>query len=169
MSEYFKYLKTTVLFCFTASMLNLLALFACQKGYLLFAQQFTAQTIACVIHFFGLPAMRYDTVIYLKNTDWIVNSECTAVSIMIIFFCLVAFYQTSLKAKIIGVCVGLPIIFAANILRFVIMAYIDKHKPVYLVHFHNSLWQIVFIVMAVLMWMIWIASVAKRDTKTAHR
>ena len=169
MSEYFKYLKVTVLFCFTASMLNLLALFACQKGYLLFAQKFTAQTIACVVQLFDLSAVQYDTVIHLKNTDYIVNSECTAASIMIIFICLVAFYQTSLKAKIIGVLVGLPIIFAANISRFVIVAYIDKYKPVYLVHFHNSLWQFIFIGMAVFLWMIWIAVVAKRNTKTVQR
>jgi archaeosortase B (VPXXXP-CTERM-specific) len=167
MAGYYKYLKTTILFCFTVSLLNVLALFACQKGYLLFFQQFTAHTVTNFIQFFGLPATQSNTVIYLKNTVWVVNMECTALVIMIIFSCLIAFYQTSLKSKIIGILVGLPIIFAANMIRLLFMAFINEYRPIYLSYFRDSVWQVALIVVSVFIWMVWIETVAKRETQTA--
>jgi exosortase/archaeosortase family protein len=168
MSGYLKYLKVTISFCFTVSLLNVLTLFACQKKYLSFFEQLTAQTATKVIQFFGLPAMQSNANIYLKNTVLVVNPECTAIFIMIIFSCLVAFYQTSLKSKIIGILAGLPIIFAVNLIRFVIMALLDRYRPVYLAYFPTSLWQAALIVMAVFMWMAWTISVAKHETKIAR-
>jgi archaeosortase B (VPXXXP-CTERM-specific) len=165
--QMFKYLKMTVMFCFTVSMLNLLTLFACQKGYLSFIERLTARTSTEVIQFFGLPAVRSNTVIQLKNTMWVVNAECTAVFIMIIFCCLIAFYQTSLKSKIIGILVGLPIIFAANIIRLLLMAFIDENRPAYLSYFRDYMWQTAFIIMSVFIWRVWIGTVAKREAKTA--
>jgi len=169
MSEYIKYLKSTIWCCSSVVLLSIVTLIACQKGYLSFIEQFTAQTVTDVIHLFGLPAVRNNTVINLKNAVLVVNTECTSIFIMITFSCLVAFYQTSKKSKIIGILVGLPIIFAANILRFVIMAFVDQYKPVYLAYFYNY-WQFAFVAMALIMWIVWIVTVANRETKTtAHQ
>jgi exosortase/archaeosortase family protein len=93
--------------------------------------------------------------------------ECTALVIMIIFSCLIAFYQTSLKSKIIGILVGLPIIFAANMIRLLFMAFVNEYRPIYLSYFRDYVWQFVLIVVSVFIWMVWIETVAKRETKTA--
>ena len=168
MTEYFKYLRSTIWCCSSVVLLSIITLIACQKGYLSFIEQFTALTVTEVIHLFGLPAVRDNTVIHLKNAVLVVNTECTAIFIMITFSCLVAFYQTSKKLKIIGILVGLPIIFVVNILRFVIMAFVDQYRPVYLTYFYDY-WQYAFVAMALFMWIVWIVTVAKRETKIAHQ
>ena len=45
------------------------------------------------------------------------------------------------------------------------MAWIDKLKPQYSEFFHDYMWQVVFIMMVVWMWMVWIDKVVNRETK----
>jgi archaeosortase B (VPXXXP-CTERM-specific) len=162
-----KYLKMPLLFCLTVVLLNLLSFLAYQKGYLSFIEVLTAQTITGTIHLFGMPAIRENTVIHLTNALWVVNTECTAITIMIIFSSFIAVYKASLKAKGIGLLFGLPIIFATNITRLLLMAFIDRYKPEYSTLFHDYLWQVAFIIMVVFLWILWLDKVVKRETKTA--
>ena len=161
------YLKMPLLYCFTVILLNLLSFFAYQKGYLYFIELFTAQTTTGVIHLFGMPAIRDNTIIRLTNALWVVNTECTAITIMIIFSSFIAVYKASLKAKGIGLLFGLLIIFAANITRLLLMAFIDRYKPEYSTLFHDYLWQVAFIIMVIFLWILWLDKVVKRETKTA--
>jgi archaeosortase B (VPXXXP-CTERM-specific) len=161
-----KSLKMPLLFCLTVVILNLLSYFSYQKGYLSFFEILTAQATTGAIHLFGMAATREKTIIRITNAVWQVNTECTAITIMIIYSSFVAVYKTSLKSKGIGLLVGLPLIFAANITRLLLMAFIDKYKPAYSTYFHDYLWQVAFIIMVVFMWIVWIEKVAKRETKT---
>ncbi len=165
--EGLRHLATPLLFCFTVLFLNLASYFAYQKGYLAFFDLFTAQAAAGVIHAFGLPIVRDNTVIRLTNAVWVVNTECTAITIMIIFFSFIAVYKASLKAKAVGLLAGVLIIFAANITRLTLMAVIDKYKPAYSTYFHDYLWQVAFIIMVVFLWMIWLDKVVKHETQIA--
>jgi archaeosortase B (VPXXXP-CTERM-specific) len=161
-----RHLKTPLLFFFTVILLNLISFFAYQKGYLSFIDLLTAQATTGVVHLFGIPAIREDTVIRLTNALWVVNTECTAITIMIIFLSFIAVYKASLKSKGIGVFFGLPVIFAANITRLLLMAFIDRYRPEYSTLFHDYLWQVVFIIMVVFLWMLWMDKVVKREIKT---
>jgi archaeosortase B (VPXXXP-CTERM-specific) len=162
-----KNLKMPLLFCFVVVVLNLLSLYAAKRGYLSLFEILTAQVTTEFIHVFGIEAIRDNTIIRLTNAVWKVNTECTAITIMIIFASFVIVYQTSLKAKSIGLLAGLPFIFAANITRLLIMAFIDKSAPAYSRYFHDYLWQVAFIIMVVFMWIVWTEKVVKRETKTA--
>ena len=167
LSRYLKQFKTPLLFCFFVVLFNLLSLFAAQKGYLAFFEIFTAQATTGAIHLFGMAASRENTIIRLTNCVWLVKTECTAITIMIIFASFVLVYQASMKAKGIGLLAGIPFIFAANIARLLIMAGIDKFTPAYSVYFHDYLWQAAFIIMVVFMWVVWAEKVVKRERKTA--
>jgi archaeosortase B (VPXXXP-CTERM-specific) len=162
-----KHLRMPLLFFFTVILLNLVSYVTYQKGYLSFIDTFTAQATTGVIHLFGMPAIRENTVIRLTNALWVVNTECTAVTIMIIFSSFIAVYKASFKAKGIGLLFGLSIIFAANITRLLLMAFIDRYKPEFSTLFHDYLWQVAFIIMVVFLWILWLDKVVKRETKTA--
>ena len=163
----FNYLKMPLLFCFSVVLLNLVSLYAAKKGYLYFFELFTAHVTTGLIHVFGIEATRDDTIIHLANDVWKVNTECTAITIMIIFASFIAVYQASLKAKGIGLLAGLPFIFIANITRLLVMAFIDKLAPEYSHYFHDYLWQVAFIIMVVVMWVVWTEKVVMRERKTA--
>ena len=160
-----KRLKMPLLFCFFVVLLNLASVYAAEKGLLNFFELFTAQATTGLIHLFGIAAARDNTVIRLANDVWVVNTECTAIMIMIIFASFIAVYQSSFKAKSIGLLVGLPVIFIANITRLLIMAFIDKLAPSYSHYFHDYLWQVAFILMVVVMWVVWTEKVVHGERK----
>jgi archaeosortase B (VPXXXP-CTERM-specific) len=161
------FLKMPLLFFFSVILLNLASLYAAEKGYLYFFELFTAQATTGLIHLFGIEATRNNTIIHLTNDVWKVNTECTAITIMIIFASFVMVYQTSFKAKSIGLFAGLSFIFAANLTRLLIMALIDKAIPAYSHYFHDYLWQVAFIIMVVFLWVLWMEKVVRRERKTA--
>ncbi len=160
-------LRMPLLFCLTVIVLNLVSFVAYQQGYLSFFETLTARATTGAIHLFGMPAYRTETTIRLTNALWIVNMECTAITIMIIFASFIAVYRASLRAKAVGLLLGLPIIFAANITRLLLMAFIDRYTPRYSTLFHDYLWQVAFIIMVVFLWMVWTDKVVKREAETA--
>jgi exosortase/archaeosortase family protein len=163
-----KSLKMPLLFCLVAVLLNLLfyvANLVNQEESCFSIELFTARATAGAIHLFGIPAVRENTIIHLTNAVWIVNTECTAVMIMIIFTSFIAVYPASLKAKGIGLLLGLPFIFTANIMRLLLMAVIDRYRPGFSTFFHDYLWQVSFIIMVVFLWMLWMDKVVKREAK----
>jgi archaeosortase B (VPXXXP-CTERM-specific) len=162
-----KYLKMPLLFCLSVVLLNLVSLYAAEKAYLYFWELFTAQTTTGLVYLFGIEAVQDNTIIHLANDVWKVNTECTAITIMIVFTSFVAVYDTSLKAKSIGLLAGLPFIFAANLTRLLIMAFIDKFIPAYSQYFHDYLWQVAFIIMVVVMWLVWLEKVVRRERQSA--
>jgi archaeosortase B (VPXXXP-CTERM-specific) len=161
-----KYLKMPLLFSVSVVSLNIASLYAAEKGYLYVLELVTAQTTTGLVHLFGVEAVR-NKMIHLTHDSWIVNTECTAITIMIIFASFVTVYQTSLKAKGIGLLLGLPVIFIANIMRLLIMAFIDKFSPAYSNYFHDYLWQVAFIIMVIALWLVWIEKVVRRERKVA--
>ena len=152
-------------FCFVVIVLDLIVWYLGKKEYLAFLDIFTSQVITKLIHLSGLQATRDSNMIYLANSVWIVTTECTGIFMMSIFASFIAVYPSSIKAKGIALLTGIPFIFAANILRLFIMAWIDKIKPQYTEIFHNYIWQVVFIIMVVFMWTVWIDKVVNREDK----
>lgn len=165
-----QYLKVPLLFCFLVTVLIFLSLIVAQKGYMFFFEVFNSKVATGLIHLSGIEAKTDDNIIYLGNAVWKIDTECTALTIMIIFASFVMVYPAALKPKGMAVLTGIPFIFGANMARLLIMAWIDKLKPEYSNYFHDYLWQVVFIIMIVFMWIIWIEMVVNRERKvTVHR
>jgi len=162
-----EYLKAAFLFCFLAIFLNFILLVISRRGYLFFFEIFTTKVAAALIQLSGIEASMEGNIIHLTNAVWMINTECTALTIMIIFASFVIAYPASLIAIDLGLLVGIPTIFGANILRFLIMAWIDKLKPEHSEYFHDYIWQVVFIIMVAFMWIVWIERVVNRETKAS--
>lgn len=162
-----QFLKVVILFCSSVILLDLLVWYLGRKEYLAFLDIFTSYVITALIKICGLHALRDSNIIYLANSTWIVTTECTAIFIMLIYSSFVLVYPASVKSKGIALMSGIPFIFGANILRLYCMAWIDYLKPQYTEFFHNYMWQAVFIVMVVFMWLVWIDKVVTRESKTA--
>jgi archaeosortase B (VPXXXP-CTERM-specific) len=162
-----QFLKTALLFCSVVIFLDLLVWYLGRKEYLAFLDIFTSYVITGLIHLSGLQATVDSNTIYLTNSVWLVTTECTAIFIMLIFTSFILVYPSSLKAKGLALVTGIPFIFGANIMRLFMMAWIDKLRPQYTDYFHQYVWQVVFIVMVVFMWLIWIDKVVNREGKAS--
>ena len=137
-----------------------------RNDYLAFLDVYTSYILTFLIGLSGLPVRMMSNTLYLKNSVWIVTTECTAIYIMLIFASFVLVYPASRNSKGLALAAGIPFIFAANILRLLAMAWIDQYKPQYTDYFHNYVWQIAFIVMVVFMWLLWIEKAVSREIKT---
>ncbi len=159
-----QFLKVGLLFCSTVILLDLLVWYLGRKELLAFLDIFLSYVMAGLIQASGLHAVRDSNTIYLTNSSWIVTTECTAIFIMLIFSSFVFAYPASSRQRGIALLTGIPFIFGANVLRLYCMAWIDYLRPQHSELFHNYMWQVVFIVMVVFMWLIWIDKVVNRET-----
>ena len=156
-----KFLKMGLLFCSLVVILDLLVWYLGRREYLAFVDIFTSYVIAGLIQLSDLPVLRDSNTIYLTNAVWIVTTECTALFIMLIFSSFVMVFPSSIKAKLVGIAAGIPVIFSANILRLYMMAWIDYLRPQFSEYFHNYVWQVFFILMIIFMWLFWIDRIVK--------
>jgi archaeosortase B (VPXXXP-CTERM-specific) len=157
------HLKIAFLFFAACILLNVAFAYISHEGGLDFLAFFTAKTAAALIHVSGLAAALDGDMIYLANSVWKVNMECTAIMIMITFVSFVLVSPSPIKAKGLGLAIGVPFIFCANISRLFVMAWIDKLAPAYSTFFHDYLWEVAFIIMVILMWLVWIDKVVRRE------
>lgn len=152
--------KTGILFLGLVILFDYVIWYFGQKEYLAFLDIFNAIVITKLIHLSGLEAIRESNLIYLANTTWLVAVECTAIFLMAIYTSFILAFPSTVRAKGVGLLAGIPFIFTVNIVRLFIMAWIDKLKPEYSEYFHNYAWQVFFILMIILMWIIWIEKIA---------
>lgn len=160
-----QFLKVGFLFCTLVILLDLLVWYLGRKEHLAFLDIFLSYVMAGLIQLSGLHVIRDSNTIYLTNSSWLVTTECTAIFIMVIFSSFILAYPASMKQKGMALLAGIPFIFVVNVFRLYCMAWIDYLKPQYSELFHNYMWQVVFIVMVVFMWLLWIDKVVNREAK----
>src|SRR3990170_4104871 len=141
-----RYLKVPLLFCALVTVLIFISLIIAQKGFMFFFEIFNTKIASGVIHLSGIESKAAGNIIYVTNAVWKIDTECTALTIMIIFTSFVIVHPSSFKNRVIGLMAGIPFIFGANMVRLLVMAWIDKLKPEYSDYFHDYLWQVVFII-----------------------
>lgn len=93
--------------------------------------------------------------------------ECTALQVAMIYTALVLAYPSSVKAKLIGIGIGLPLILIVNVIRLIIICFVLWWKPQYFEMMHIYVWQVVFIVVVVAMAALWIEKVVHRARSAA--
>jgi archaeosortase B (VPXXXP-CTERM-specific) len=161
-----RFLRMVVSFFSLVILADIVVWYLGRKEYLAFLDIYTSLVLTYLIQLSGLPVRMVSNTLYLTNSTWIVTTECTAIYILLIFTSFILVYPASWKQKGLALVTGIPIIFAANISRLFIMAWIDQARPQYTDYFHNYVWQIVFIVMVVFMWLLWIDKMVNREPKT---
>jgi len=162
-----QFLKVGLLFCCVAVGLDFVVWYLSRHEYLAFLDIFTSIVLTNLLHLSGLQAIRDSNTIYLANSEWVVATECTGIFITTIFSSFILVYPSSVKAKCIALLTGIPFIFGANILRLFMMAWIDYLQPQYTKYFHDYVWQVLFIVMVVFMWLVFVDKVVTGESKVS--
>ena len=103
----------------------------------------------------------------LPNARWEVISDCTAIGAQVIFISFVLAFPSSKKAKLLATGIGVPFIFAVNIVRLVALGWLTYLSPKLADYCHDFVWQMGFLFMVVGMWLAWIEWVVKREKNPA--
>ncbi len=98
----------------------------------------------------------------------LVIEECTGAYEMIIFAAAVLAFPAGWRKKELGILLGLPLLYAINILRMLLLAYIQAHGSPELFDFmHIYFWQATLILMILGVFILWIKLAVYRNVQTA--
>lgn len=100
-------------------------------------------------------------LIYSGRFSVAIKNGCDAVEPMALFVAGIIAYPSSVKKKLIGIFPGIIIIFILNIFRVVALFLTGVYKQSLFEIMHVEIWQMIFIMIAVGMWLIWL-----RGTRT---
>ncbi len=89
-------------------------------------------------------------------------AACTPVLPSILYLAAILAFPSRLKAKLWGAVLGLPVLFAINLVRIVNLFYIGSYFPQYLEVAHYLVWQGLIILAAVALWLVWLEVVTPR-------
>lgn len=96
--------------------------------------------------------------------SFVVIPDCGAIPVMVIFVAAVLAFPATWKARLLGLAMGLPILYVVNVFRLAFLACVgawDRGREIF--NFaHHYLWQGIYIVFVVAVWMAWVELFVKR-------
>lgn len=111
----------------------------------------------------GVPATVAGNEIFLATRILRIDLDCTGISLMLIYTALVLAYPLSIKRKLIGLAIGLPVIAVANLIRLTVVAQLSGplgDKAFLFVH--DYLFKVLMMGVVIVLWGLYLAS-AKRN------
>ncbi len=113
-----------------------------------------------------LRAQKGDATARGYSFPFIVVSECGAIEVMAIFFAAIMAFPTRWWRKLIGVLLGIPIMYSVNIFRLTCLAVIGALTDggEWFDFSHQYVWQAIYIVFVVAVWLAWIEFLVNRKT-----
>ena len=95
---------------------------------------------------------------------FIIVPECGAIEVMAIFLAAVLAFPTGAWKRITGAIVGIPVLYCVNIVRLACLGYIGAVDTTreWFNFTHEYIWQTVYVVFVVAVWLLWVEYVVKR-------
>ena len=93
--------------------------------------------------------------------------ECTGIFEVIIFAAAVLAFPTTWLKKLIGLVLGVPILYAFNVVRILVLLVVGRYQPSIFEFMHLYFWQATLILMITSVWLLWIFKVVRHETETA--
>jgi len=137
--------------------------FPSDDGWLL---RTTARMLYWIMRPFTEQVSVYDRAVSFDGFSVSIVQECTGVIEAVVFAAAVLAYPTTWKNRAFGLLVGIPIIFAFNVLRIVLLLVAGRHDLSLFESLHLHYFQGVFILLVTslwLMWLMWLVLVRKEE------
>jgi len=107
------------------------------------------------------------TLVVLKGFSVKIIEECTGVYEALIFSSAVLAFPTTWAKRGIGFAFGVPMIYAFNAIRIMVLIIVGKFYPASFEFMHLYFWQATLIVMITSVWSLWIFKVVIREPPAA--
>jgi archaeosortase B (VPXXXP-CTERM-specific) len=121
----------------------------------------TATVLAANLDLLGLGAsVSGDTVWWLDGRQgFTIIDECTAIFGLSIYIAFLLATPASFKLRLVGLIGGALAIFVLNQIRLLLLALVQTYIPSMFTFTHEYVWQVVFILMIVTLFLFWLGRV----------
>ncbi|MGB2988528.1 MAG: exosortase H [Candidatus Zixiibacteriota bacterium] len=126
----------------------------------------TAEVTGFFLKPFGMTTRVSGTIISLPNFSVEVVGECTGLYEMLIFLAAMIAYPAGWKKKLMGAGLGIPFLFAVNMVRMIFIMVVGTWSPKTFDFMHLYFWQVAMILIIVSAWVLWIEKVVHYERKT---
>jgi len=126
-----------------------------------------ASIVYGVVNPFAEDVRHFDSVVTLGSFNITVIDECTGVYEMLIYAAAVFAYPTQLRHKVSGLLMGLPILYAMNVLRILMLLIVGYQFPDLFDFMHLYFWQGTLVIMVSAVWLLWVILMVPNDTKNS--
>jgi archaeosortase B (VPXXXP-CTERM-specific) len=116
-----------------------------------------------VLGWIGIRNQTVATNVSIGTTSMEIISECSAIYVAILFTAGVLAFPTTWRARWRGLAFGLPCIFVINILRLVSLGIVIQYRAALLPLFHEYLWQVLFVLVVAVLYLLWIERFVPRE------
>jgi archaeosortase B (VPXXXP-CTERM-specific) len=116
-----------------------------------------------LINLFTSDVQRAGSILSLDIFSVEIIGECTGASEILIFTASVVAFQTRWRKKWIGLLIGIPLIYAFNVLRILMLLVVGRYQPSMFHFFHIYFWQATLILMIISVWLLWIYVVVRHE------
>jgi exosortase H (IPTLxxWG-CTERM-specific) len=116
-----------------------------------------------ILGWVGVANQTTGTTVTIRTTNMEIISECSAIYVAILFMAGVLAFPTTWRARLRGLAFGLPCIFAINVLRLVSLGLVIQHRAALLPLFHEYLWQVLFVLVVAVLYLLWIERFVPRE------
>ena len=89
------------------------------------------------------------------------RSGCDAVETTALFICAALAFPTSFLRKVVGIIAGAFVLAMLNLVRVVSLFLIGVHLPSIVDVMHIEVWQGLFIIFAVILWVVWLLWISR--------
>ena len=126
-----------------------------------FLEDITASLLGFSLRIFGLNVIVNGNNVLLDGLALKIIDECTAMFGSIVYASCILAYPADIKKKIMGIALGIPCLYAINMIRLVVLSFVGLSHPEMFEYVHTYLWQTIFIVFVIVIWLIWVDRVVK--------
>jgi archaeosortase B (VPXXXP-CTERM-specific) len=127
----------------------------------------TAALASALLGPLGSDVSQGGRVLVFDGQTALVVEECTGAYEILIFCAAVLAFPASWRQRLAGFALGIPLIYAVNVLRVAMLLFVGRHWPGALDFLHIYLWQATLILMITGTWLLWIALVVRRGQAAA--
>lgn len=106
--------------------------------------------------------------IYSSDFSIQIKKGCDAIAPMILYALSILFFPVAFKHKPKGILIGLFLLFVLNIVRIVTLYLTGKYVHSLFDIMHTDIWQIIFIVFTLYLWLIWLKKVTQNPVENVE-
>jgi len=129
--------------------------------YFSFLKTAVAKTLGFILSLLGIKAIVQGEDVLLQGFSLKIVEECTAVFASLIYISCVLAYPSNVKNKLIGIGFGIPVIQMINLARLVVLSLTGLYYPGVFEFVHTYIWQSIFIVFVIAVWLLWLERFVK--------
>jgi exosortase H (IPTLxxWG-CTERM-specific) len=128
---------------------------------------FLAQTSAVLLRFFDPAVLAYGKVLQHANTGLGVSIEagCNGIEACLILTAAILAYPASWTMRLAGVVLGFVAIQVVNVLRLITLFYLVGYSQQLFEFAHLYLWQALIMLDVLVVWLLWVRQVARRESR----